>query len=95
MTETSPREIGSYTNKHSNKNDLYELPTYAQKLFLRGLVTSDSFTLQPGKDPGAFFNHFTSPDCPRAGASFRNTRVEAKSSVTVMLQHRGISLYFI
>lgn len=31
-----------------------KLPTYAQKLFLRDLVTSDSFILQPGKGPGAF-----------------------------------------
>lgn len=95
VTETSPREIRSYTNKFTNKNNLYELPTYTQKLFLRDLVTCDSFILQPGKDPGNFFNHVTSPHCPRAGAPFRNTRGEAKSSATMMLQHRDISWYFI
>lgn len=71
MSETCPRGVGSYTNKHTSKNDLYELPTYAQKLFLRDLLTSGSFTLQPGKDPGACFNHVTSLESPRAGASFR------------------------
>lgn len=71
MSETCPRGIGSYTNKRTNKNDLYELRTYAQKLFLRDLLTSGSFTLQPGKDPGACFNHVTSLECSRAGASFR------------------------
>lgn len=70
---------------------LYELPTYAQKLFFKDLVTNDSSTLQLGKDPGAFFNHVTTPDCPRA----RNTRGEPKPSVIVILLHRDISLYFI
>lgn len=36
-------EMGSYTNKVTNENNLCKLPTYAQKLFLRDLVTYDSF----------------------------------------------------
>lgn len=85
--------MGSYTNKVTNENNLCKLPTYAQKLFFRDLLTSDSFILQPGKGPGAFFNYVTSPNCPRAGASFRITRGKDKSSVTMMPQHRAFVFY--
>lgn len=63
------------------------------KLFLRDLVTSDSFILQPGKGPGALLNYVTSPSCPRAGASFRITKGEDNSSVTIMPQHRTFLFY--